>query len=41
MKDLGNEIEFKNSGIMQKRANEVLNNAYELLREMYYLSKFL
>ncbi|MGL5312570.1 MAG: lysine 5,6-aminomutase subunit alpha [Peptostreptococcaceae bacterium] len=34
MSDLGEEIEFKNGGIIQGRANEVLNNAYELLHEI-------
>jgi beta-lysine 5,6-aminomutase alpha subunit len=31
MKDLGNEIMFKEGGIMQQRANEVVNKALELL----------
>jgi beta-lysine 5,6-aminomutase alpha subunit len=34
MKDLGDEITFKEGGIMQKRANEVLNNALELLTKI-------
>ena len=33
-KDLGDEIEFKRDGIIQKRAQEVLENAEELLREI-------
>jgi len=31
MKDLGDEIVFKEGGIMQRRASEVLNKAFELL----------
>ena len=31
MKDLGDEVVFKEDGIMQKRANEVLNKALDLL----------
>lgn len=34
MKDLGNEITFKEGGIMQKRADEVLNKAADLLQEI-------
>jgi beta-lysine 5,6-aminomutase alpha subunit len=34
MKDLGNEITFKEGGIMQKRADEVLNKAADLLEEI-------
>ncbi len=34
MKDLGDEIMFKEGGIMQRRANEVLNKALELLTEI-------
>lgn len=34
MKDLGSEIEFKTDGIIQKRAQEVLGNSYELLKKM-------
>ncbi|WP_442881284.1 lysine 5,6-aminomutase subunit alpha [Cetobacterium sp.] len=34
MKDLGSEIEFKQDGMIQKRAQEVLNNSYELLNKM-------
>ena len=34
MKDLGDEIEFKDGGKIETRANEVLNNAYELLHEI-------
>lgn len=34
MKDLGNELEFKTDGIIQKRANEVLEKAFVLLKEI-------
>ncbi|MGL6108280.1 lysine 5,6-aminomutase subunit alpha [Romboutsia sp.] len=34
MSDFGEEIEFKNGGIIQSRADEVLNKAYELLHEI-------
>lgn len=34
MKDFGDEIEFKKDGIMCKRADEVLNKAYDLLYEI-------
>ena len=34
MKDLGNEITFKEDGIMQQRANVVLNNSLELLTKI-------
>ncbi len=34
MEDFGNEIEFKKDGIIQKRANEVLNKANDLLTEI-------
>jgi len=34
MKSLNEEIEFKDGGIMEKRANKVLNNAYILLKEI-------
>jgi beta-lysine 5,6-aminomutase alpha subunit len=34
MEDLGSEITFKEGGIMQTRANEVLNKAHDLLREI-------
>ena len=34
MKDLGEEITFKEGGIIQQRANEVLNKALELLTEI-------
>ena len=34
MKDLGDEVMFKEGGIMQRRANEVLNKALELLSEI-------
>jgi beta-lysine 5,6-aminomutase alpha subunit len=32
MENLGSEITFKESGMIQTRANEVLNNAYELIK---------
>ena len=34
MRDIGEEIEFKSGGIIQKRANEVLNNAADLLNKI-------
>jgi beta-lysine 5,6-aminomutase alpha subunit len=34
MKSLNEEIEFKKGGIMEKRASEVLNKAYNLLEEI-------
>ncbi|KXZ40150.1 beta-lysine 5,6-aminomutase alpha subunit [Alkalithermobacter thermoalcaliphilus JW-YL-7 = DSM 7308] len=34
MQDLGEEIIFKEDGIIQQRANEVLNKAYDLLLEI-------
>lgn len=34
MKSLGEEIAFKQGGIMEKRVNEVLNKAYSLLKEI-------
>ena len=34
MNDFGEEIEFKNGGIIQSRADEVLNNAYKLIHEI-------
>jgi len=34
MKDLGDEITFKEGGIMQQRANEVLNKALDLLNKI-------
>lgn len=34
MSDFSNEIEFKKDGIIQNRANEVLNKAYNLLNEI-------
>ena len=34
MKDLGDEIEFKEDGIIRNRANEVLNKAAALLSEI-------
>ena len=40
MKDLGSEIVFKDGGIMQTRANEVLTKATELLSEIEELGLF-
>ncbi len=40
MKDLGSEIVFKDGGIMQTRANEVLTKATELLSEIERLGLF-
>ncbi|MBN2795805.1 MAG: lysine 5,6-aminomutase subunit alpha [Clostridia bacterium] len=34
MKDLGSEIEFKKDGIIQKRAQEVLNDSVKMLKEI-------
>jgi len=34
MKSIGEEIIFKKGGIVEKRANEVLNNAYNLLKKI-------
>ncbi|MBY8985289.1 MAG: lysine 5,6-aminomutase subunit alpha [Candidatus Lokiarchaeota archaeon] len=34
MKSISDEIMFKKDGIIEKRANEVLNNAYNLLKEI-------
>ena len=34
MKDLGSELTFKKGGIMEKRANEVLNKSADLLHEI-------
>jgi beta-lysine 5,6-aminomutase alpha subunit len=34
MKSISEEIMFKRGGIIEKRANEVLNNAYNLLKEI-------
>ncbi|GAA0239700.1 lysine 5,6-aminomutase subunit alpha [Metaclostridioides mangenotii] len=34
MKDIGEEIEFKKDGLMCNRADEVLNNAYDLISEI-------
>lgn len=34
MHDIGNEVEFKKDGLIQKRAQQVLDNAIELLREI-------
>ena len=35
MEDLGDEIEFKQDGIIQTRGNEVLNKAHELILEIH------
>ena len=40
MKDLGSELVFKDGGIMQTRANEVLTKATELLAEIERLGLF-
>ena len=40
MKDLGSEIVFKEGGIMQQRANEVLEKAADLLAEIERLGLF-
>jgi len=34
MKSISEEIKFKKGGIIEKRANEVLNNAYNLVKEI-------
>ncbi|MGB9810008.1 MAG: lysine 5,6-aminomutase subunit alpha TIM-barrel domain-containing protein, partial [Caldanaerobacter sp.] len=34
MADIADEIYFKEGGIIQRRANEVLKKAYELLKEI-------
>ncbi len=34
MESINDEIEFKNGGLMEKRANEVLSKAYSLLKEI-------
>lgn len=40
MEDLGEEITFKNGGIMQNRAGEVLNKACDLLQEIDSIGLF-
>ena len=40
MKDFGNEIEFKDGGIIKTRAKEVLNNALNLLKEISNIGIF-
>ncbi|MBQ4423611.1 MAG: lysine 5,6-aminomutase subunit alpha [Clostridia bacterium] len=40
MKDLGNELTFKEGGIIRSRANEVLTKATELLKEIETLGLF-
>ena len=40
MKDLGNELTFKEGGIIRTRANEVLTKATELLKEIENLGLF-
>jgi len=40
MADLGNEITFKEGGIMEKRADEVLNKASDLLQEIEGMGLF-
>ncbi len=34
MESISDEIEFKNGGLMEKRANEILSKAYNLLKEI-------
>lgn len=34
MKNIGDEVEFKENGIIQKRAQTVLDNAYDLLKQI-------
>ena len=34
MRDIGEEVEFKEGGIIRQRAQQVLNNATELLEKM-------
>ncbi|MED9933430.1 MAG: lysine 5,6-aminomutase subunit alpha, partial [Catenibacillus sp.] len=40
MKDLGSEIEFKKGGIIESRANEVLQKAADLLKEIEEIGVF-
>jgi beta-lysine 5,6-aminomutase alpha subunit len=40
MADISDEIEFKNGGIIQNRANEVVSKAYELIKEIESLGMF-
>lgn len=40
MEHLGEELTFKEGGIMEKRANEVLTNAAELLKQMEQIGLF-
>ena len=40
MKDLGSEIEFKKGGIIESRANEVLQKAADLLEEIEKIGVF-
>lgn len=40
MKDLGDELSFKEGGLMEKRANEVLTKAFELLSEIERIGLF-
>ena len=39
MKDFGSELEFKEGGIIQSRANEVLQKATDLLVEIEYFRR--
>ena len=40
MQDLGNELVFKDGGIMQNRANDVLHKATDLLAQIEQLGIF-
>ena len=40
MKDLGDELTYKEGGIIQSRANEVLTKATDLLKEIEKLGLF-
>ena len=40
MKDFGNDIVYKDGGIIQSRANEVLEKAADLLKEIEKLGLF-
>ncbi|MCK9255938.1 MAG: D-lysine 5,6-aminomutase subunit alpha [Bacteroidales bacterium] len=40
MKNIGDELEFKENGIIQKRAQEVLNNAHKLLSDIEEVGLF-
>jgi beta-lysine 5,6-aminomutase alpha subunit len=40
MRDIGDEVEFKRDGLIQKRANEVLKNACDLLQKVDSMGLF-